>query len=237
MSFYMTPEIEKGNEIVDICVVIIVIAAVILSVIFRVIYYTNLFGGIVILVLGGGLILICIYSMASDSKPPTPHGTSTHVSCPACGMPVTYSYKSKDAFGRVVCSYCGDAFNPSKYQGSTVSSEQQPLTLPHGNPRPLVDGCEDSKFAASIANTRLSYSVGRRSVRSFVNSLGMDKLQTLIRMGLDYLDANRIAIALACFYEAELIKFDDERLVKIRAKFNRPDCSFNDIAEEYLQGT
>jgi hypothetical protein len=86
-----------------------------------------------------------------------------------------------------------------------------------------------------MTNTRWSYSVARGAVRSAGDSLGIDKIKELTQSGLTYLDANWVAVALACFYEAELINFDDERLVKIRIQCNRPGWSFNDIAEEYFQ--
>jgi hypothetical protein len=233
----MTTEIEKGNESQDICAVILAVVITIISLIGGAIYYINLFGAPVIVLFAGGILVICLFSMLSKLSKPRTRATSSQIACPACGKGVTYNYKSKDAFGRVACSFCGMIFSPSKYQDSVPSSVQQPLELPRGNPRPLVRDCRDSEAAASMANTRLSYSVTRNAIRGIVDSLGIDRMQAFIQAGFDYLDANRLAAALACFYEAELITFEDERLVELRARFNRPGRSFNSIAEEYFRDT
>jgi hypothetical protein len=56
----------------------------------------------------------------------------------------------------------------------------------------------------------------------------------MIRIGLTYLNANRVGAALACFYEAEQIQFSDPRLEKIRAEFGSPKTSFKVIAEKRI---
>lgn len=230
---------EEGNESVGACVVILFVIIAGISIISRTIYYIDLFGGIAIIAMGGGLLLICIFSMFSDSSKPTdaPIGTTSCTICPECGKSFTYSYKSKDAFGRVNCIHCRKTFNPMKSSDSVTSIKQQPLELPHGVPHPLVVDCRDSEAAASLANTRISYSVTRKAARDIVASLGLNELEALLQAGADYLNANRIAAALACFYEAELINFDHEKLVELRIRFNRPSQSFNDIAEEYFNET
>ncbi len=163
--------------------------------------------------------------------------TEYQITCPHCGESVIYNYKSKDAFGRITCPGCGGCFSPSKAIQPPVPIKKKPMVLPKGAPRPLAEDYSDSVLLASLANTPMEYSVKRKSVHELVETLGWNQMQIYIQTGLDYLNANRIAAALACFYEAELIKFDDEQLEKIRARFNRPGQSFNSIAEEYFRNS
>jgi ribosomal protein S27AE len=113
----MTTEIERDEESSDICTVLLFVGITIVTLIGGTIYYFNLFGWVEIVIVGGGVLLFCCWSMVSDSKEQTNGVTSTHITCPACGKGVIYTYESKDAFGRVACSFCGMIFNPGKYQG------------------------------------------------------------------------------------------------------------------------
>ncbi len=235
----MGTEIDEGNEAGRACVGILFLIVAWITIIGRTIHYIDLIVGIVIIALAGGDILICLFSMISmisDSSKPTdaPVGITSYTICPDCEMGFPYTYESKDAFGRVSCVHCGKTFSPLKYADSTSHVEQQPLEFPQGNPSPLALDCRESQAAASLGNTRLSYSVTRKAARDIVASLGMNEMEALLLVGFDYLNANRIGAALACFYEAELLNFDHEKLVELRVRFNRPGCSFNDIAEEYF---
>ena len=236
----MGTEIDEGNEAGRACVVIIVFVITIISIVSGIIYYINLYGGVVILAIAIGAILICFSSMASDTSE-SEDGFKTsksHASCPACEDNFAYTYKSKDAFGRLTCPTCGKTFKPGKYSSSVASTSSQKLELPRGVPHPLAANCRESEVAASLANTRISFSITRKAARDIITSLGStNELETLILIGLDYLSANRIAAALACFYEAELIDYYHEKLVRLRVRFNRPSQSFNDIAEEYFSRT
>ena len=232
-------ESDDSSECVGALVVIVIIAVVGISIISDLIYYTNLFGGIVIVAIVIGVIFICALSMLSDSSKPidSPRTTISYAICPECEIGFSYTYESKDAFGRVRCDNCGETFTPKKYVDSDSPATQQPLGVPQGNPRSLVEGCRESEAAASLVNTRIAYSLIRKAARETVASLGMNEVEALLRAGLDYLNANRITAALACFYEAELINFNHDKLVGLRIRFNRPGQSFNDIAEEFFNST
>jgi len=233
----MTTEIERDEESSDICTVLLFVGITIVSLIWGFFYYFTLFGWIEIVIVVVGVLLICGWIIISESKDSPKGITSTHITCPVCKKGVIYTYESKDAFGRVACSHCGMRFSPSKSQVSSSSSTQPPLNLPQENPRPFMEDHRHLEVAEKMTNTRLSYSIARGAVRDAVDSLGMDRIGELIKSGCTYLGANWVAVALACFYEAELINFNDERLVKIRAQCNRSGWSFDDIAEEYFQST
>lgn len=89
-------------------------------------------------------------------------------------------------------------------------------------------------MAVGLANTRIEFDVVRNAVRDMAGALGQDRLSEMIRIGLTYLNANRVGAALACFYEAEQIQFSDPRLEKIRAEFGLPKTSFKVIAEKRI---
>ncbi len=233
----MSKELGEGNKTAGACLAILFFVIPVIALISSTNYYIALFGGILIIAMGGGLLLICLSSLASESSKSIPRTTASYTICPECRKSFTYSYKSKDAFGRVNCIHCGKSFTPSKYSDSVSPEMQQPLESLHSIPSPLVADCRDAEAATSLGNSRIAYSVTRKAVRGIVASFGMNEMDALLLAGHDYLNANRIAAALACFYEAELINFDHEKLVGLRSRFNRPGQSFNNIAEEYFSDT
>ena len=188
--------------------------------------------GIIIIVIGGIIQYGENSSMGSDT-----FEKEASVSCPKCGASHFYHYSDKDAFGRILCKSCRHLFHPSKdsrYQrDSSLTDETKYQTK--GPPRSIgPDDCKTSQMAVGLANTRIEFDSVRRAVRDMAGALGQDRLSEMIRIGRTYLSANRVGAALACFYEAEQIQFNDHRLVKIRAKFGRPGTSFKVIAEKVV---
>jgi predicted RNA-binding Zn-ribbon protein involved in translation (DUF1610 family) len=157
--------------------------------------------------------------------------------CPKCGVSHFYHYSEKDAFGRILCKSCGHLFHPNKDSESQADPSSSDVTRyqPKGPPRSIgPDDCEISQMAVGLANTHIEFETVRRAVRDMAGSLGQDRLSDMIRMGLTYLSANRVAAALACFYEAEQIQYGHPRLEKIRAEFGLPKTSFKEIAEKVI---
>ena len=188
--------------------------------------------GIIIIAIGG----IIQYGESSQSQA---HGStkSTEHICIKCGDSRFYHYSEKDAFGRIHCKSCGYFFHPSKGSQYQVDSSSPNDTRykPTGPPRSIgLEGCETSQRAVGMANTWFEFEAVRKAARAMAGALGQDRLSDMIRMGLDYLNANRVGAALACFYEAEQIRFSEPRLEKIRTEFGRPRTSFKVIAQKVM---
>jgi hypothetical protein len=184
------------------------------------------------------LIGFLIQHGESDSFRSSISKKEVSIMCPKCGVSHSYHYSEKDAFGRVLCKSCGHMIHPNKGSESQADPSSSDVTRYQltGPPRSIgPDDCETSQMAVGLANTHIEFETVRRAVRDMAGTLGQDKFSDMIRMGLTYLSANRVAAALACFYEAEQIQYDHPRLEKIRADFGSPKTSFKEIAEKVIQ--
>ncbi|MBN2228330.1 MAG: hypothetical protein JW779_01980 [Candidatus Thorarchaeota archaeon] len=193
-----------------------------------------LFGLIITFI--GGLIQLC-ENQSSRAIVSSSREEETQQSCPKCASLHFYHYSEKDVFGRIICKSCGHLFHSSKDvrtpDGSTYSEETR--YPPKGFPRSIgPDDCETSQAAVGLANTQFEFEAVRRVIRDMAGVLGQDRLTDMIRTGFTYMSANRVGAALACFYEAELLEFNDPRLEKIRLEFGQPHMSFKKIAEKVL---